>query len=125
MTLTLYYHPFSSYSWKALIPLYEAGTPFTPRSRQHVFCVSWKPMQKLLPILKVWNAGSLCWKNGSSRRSKVFPAINAANSEGRQEVSRAPGCSAALCDERGRKSGPSHPVSQRIQWAKDLISALF
>jgi len=30
--LTLYYHPFSSYSWKALIPLYEAGTPFTPRS---------------------------------------------------------------------------------------------
>jgi glutathione S-transferase len=31
MALTLYYHPFSSYSWKALIPLYEAGTPFTPR----------------------------------------------------------------------------------------------
>ena len=32
MPLTLYYHPFSSYSWKALIPLYEAGTPFTPRN---------------------------------------------------------------------------------------------
>ena len=31
MALTLYYHPFSSYSWKALIPLYEAGTPFAPR----------------------------------------------------------------------------------------------
>jgi glutathione S-transferase len=31
MTLTLYYHPFSSYSWKALIPLYEAETPFTAR----------------------------------------------------------------------------------------------
>jgi glutathione S-transferase len=31
MTLTLYYHPFSSYSWKVLIPLYEAATPFTPR----------------------------------------------------------------------------------------------
>ena len=30
MGLTLYYHPFSSYSWKALIPLYEAGTGFTP-----------------------------------------------------------------------------------------------
>ncbi|HUZ65923.1 MAG TPA: glutathione S-transferase family protein [Acetobacteraceae bacterium] len=29
--LTLYYHPFSSYCWKVLIPLYEAGTPFTPR----------------------------------------------------------------------------------------------
>jgi glutathione S-transferase len=31
MPLTLYYHPFSSYCWKVLIPLYEAGTPFTPR----------------------------------------------------------------------------------------------
>lgn len=31
MALTLYYHPFSSYSWKALIPLYEAGTSFTAR----------------------------------------------------------------------------------------------
>jgi len=31
MALTLYYHPFSSYSWKALIPLYEAGTPFAAR----------------------------------------------------------------------------------------------
>jgi glutathione S-transferase len=32
MALTLYYHPFSSYSWKALIPLLEAGTPFTART---------------------------------------------------------------------------------------------
>ena len=29
--LTLYYHPISSFSWKALIALYENGTPFTPR----------------------------------------------------------------------------------------------
>lgn len=28
MTLTLYGHPFSSYTWKALIPLYENGTAF-------------------------------------------------------------------------------------------------
>ena len=28
MPLTLHYHPLSSYSWKALIPLYEQGTPF-------------------------------------------------------------------------------------------------
>lgn len=34
MTLTLYYHPFSSYSWKALLPLYEAGTPFQARITQ-------------------------------------------------------------------------------------------
>jgi glutathione S-transferase len=32
MAMTLYYHPFSSYCWKVLIPLYEAGTPFTARS---------------------------------------------------------------------------------------------
>src|SRR5471030_2182264 len=30
MTLTLYYHPLSSFCWKALIALYENDTPFTP-----------------------------------------------------------------------------------------------
>jgi len=30
MSLTLHYHPLSSYSWKALIPLYENGTAFAP-----------------------------------------------------------------------------------------------
>ncbi|MBV9528496.1 glutathione S-transferase family protein, partial [Sphingomonas sp.] len=29
MTLDLYGHPFSSYTWKALIALYETDTPFT------------------------------------------------------------------------------------------------
>jgi glutathione S-transferase len=28
MTLTLYAHPFASYCWKAMIALYESGTPF-------------------------------------------------------------------------------------------------
>lgn len=32
MTLTLYVHPFSSFSWKALIPLWTDGTPFTYRN---------------------------------------------------------------------------------------------
>ena len=31
MTLQLFFHPFSSYSQKSLIALYENGTPFTPR----------------------------------------------------------------------------------------------
>jgi len=31
MSLTLYYHPLSSFCWKALIGLYEAGVPFEPR----------------------------------------------------------------------------------------------
>ena len=30
MSLTLYYHPLSSFCWKALIALYENDTPFTP-----------------------------------------------------------------------------------------------
>ncbi len=32
MTLTLYVHPFSSFSWKALIPLWTDDTPFTYRN---------------------------------------------------------------------------------------------
>lgn len=32
MSLTLYYHPLSSFCWKALIALYEADVAFTPRA---------------------------------------------------------------------------------------------
>jgi len=32
MALTLYYHPLSSYCWKALIAFYETGVAFTPRN---------------------------------------------------------------------------------------------
>ena len=31
MSLTLYYHPLSSFSWKVLIALYEGGSPFEKR----------------------------------------------------------------------------------------------
>jgi glutathione S-transferase len=31
MSLTLYYHPLSSFCWKALIALYEADIPFEPK----------------------------------------------------------------------------------------------
>ena len=31
MSLELYFHPLSSFCWKALIALYENGTPFEPR----------------------------------------------------------------------------------------------
>jgi glutathione S-transferase len=57
MSLTLHYHPLSSYSWKALIPLYENGTPFArvivdygdPASRDAHFAL-W-PMGKI-PVLR-------------------------------------------------------------------------
>ena len=56
MSLTLHYHPLSSYSWKALIPLYESGAPFErvivdygdPASRDAHFAL-W-PMGKI-PVL--------------------------------------------------------------------------
>ena len=31
MSLTLYFHPLSSFCWKALIALYDADVPFTPK----------------------------------------------------------------------------------------------
>ncbi|HEY4069344.1 MAG TPA: glutathione S-transferase N-terminal domain-containing protein, partial [Burkholderiaceae bacterium] len=31
MSLTLYYHPLSSFCWKALVALYESGVAFEPR----------------------------------------------------------------------------------------------
>jgi glutathione S-transferase len=31
MSLTLHYHPLSSFCWKALVALYENGVPFTPK----------------------------------------------------------------------------------------------
>jgi glutathione S-transferase len=56
MSLKLHYHPLSSYSWKALIALYENGTPFEgvivdyagPASRDAHFAL-W-PMGKI-PVL--------------------------------------------------------------------------
>jgi glutathione S-transferase len=33
MSLTLHFHPLSSFCWKALIALYENGVPFAPKER--------------------------------------------------------------------------------------------
>jgi glutathione S-transferase len=54
MALTFYYHPFSSYCWKALIPLHEAGTPFTPRKIEDPQIVAeWKQRWPIarMPVL--------------------------------------------------------------------------
>jgi glutathione S-transferase len=57
MSLKLYYHPLSSYSWKALIALYEIGTPFDGRildqdHRDHIteWAALW-PLQQF-PVLR-------------------------------------------------------------------------
>ena len=52
MSLTLYYHPFSSYCFKALIALYENGTPFTPRPTNLYDPESAAQLKKLWPIGK-------------------------------------------------------------------------
>ena len=57
MALTLYYHPLSSYCWKALIALYEADVAFEPRSvnlgdpaERAAFAAVW-PLAKF-PVLR-------------------------------------------------------------------------
>jgi glutathione S-transferase len=50
MSLTLYAHPFASYCWKALIALYENGTPFTYRVVDDA--AGWAELESLWPIKK-------------------------------------------------------------------------
>jgi len=50
MSLTLYAHPFASYCWKALIALYEDGTPFTNRVIEDA--AGWAELESLWPIKK-------------------------------------------------------------------------
>ncbi len=51
MTLKLYYHPLSSFCWKALIALYENGTPFEP------VIVDLGEAQSRAAFLAVWPIG--------------------------------------------------------------------
>src|ERR1700753_2980688 len=51
MSLTLYYHPLSSFCWKALIALYENETPFTAQS------VNLGDEAERAALLKLWPVG--------------------------------------------------------------------
>jgi glutathione S-transferase len=51
MPLTLYYHPLSSFCWKALIALYENDTPFTPQM------VDLSNESERAALLKIWPIG--------------------------------------------------------------------
>ncbi|HEY8335938.1 MAG TPA: glutathione S-transferase family protein [Tardiphaga sp.] len=51
MSLTLYYHPLSSFCWKTLIALYENDTPFTARS------VNLGDPDERAALLKLWPIG--------------------------------------------------------------------
>jgi glutathione S-transferase len=51
MSLTLYYHPLSSFCWKTLIALYENDTPFTAQS------VDLGNEAERAALLKIWPIG--------------------------------------------------------------------
>jgi glutathione S-transferase len=51
LSLTLHYHPLSSYCWKALIALYENDTPFTPHM------VNLGDAAERAALLKLWPVG--------------------------------------------------------------------
>ena len=51
MSLTLYYHPLSSFCWKALIALYENDTPFTAQM------VNLGDEAERAALLKLWPVG--------------------------------------------------------------------
>ena len=51
MSLTLYYHPLSSFCWKALIALYETDTPFTAQM------VNLGDEAERAALLKLWPVG--------------------------------------------------------------------
>jgi glutathione S-transferase len=52
MSLTLHYHPLSSFCWKVLIALYENSTPFAPNSVNLGDPAERAALQKLWPIGK-------------------------------------------------------------------------
>jgi glutathione S-transferase len=51
MSLTLHFHPLASFCWKALIALYENGTPFTPNM------VNLGDEAERAALLKLWPIG--------------------------------------------------------------------
>src|ERR1700681_3125580 len=51
MSLTLHYHPLSSFCWKVLMALYENDTPFTPN------IVNLGDARERAALLKLWPIG--------------------------------------------------------------------
>ncbi|WP_421739224.1 glutathione S-transferase family protein [Caulobacter sp.] len=65
MSLTLYFHPLSSFCWKALIGLYENDTPFTPR------VVDLGDETSRAAFLAVWPVGKFPVLRDDARRETV------------------------------------------------------
>jgi glutathione S-transferase len=66
MSLKFYYHPLSSFCWKALIALYENDTPFTP------VMVDLGNAEERAALLKLWPIGKFPVL-GDEARDRVIP----------------------------------------------------
>src|SRR5262245_5687779 len=53
MSLTFYFHPLASFCWKALIALYENGTPFEPAQVDLGDPVARAALAKIWPLVKL------------------------------------------------------------------------
>lgn len=53
MSLTLHYHPLASFCWKALIALYEKGTPFERAIVNHADAASLAAFTAIWPLAKM------------------------------------------------------------------------
>ena len=73
MSLTLYYHPLSSYCWKALIALYENDTPFTPQ------LVDLGNEDERAALLKIWPIGKFPVLRDSAK-DRIVPESSASSS---------------------------------------------
>jgi glutathione S-transferase len=65
MSLTLHFHPLSSFCWKALIALYENDTPFTPNN------VNLGDEAERGALLKLWPIGKFPVLRDDARRQTV------------------------------------------------------
>ena len=65
MSLTLHYHPLSSFCWKVLIALYENGTPFAPNS------VNLRDPEQRAALLKLWPIGKFPVLYDAERKETV------------------------------------------------------
>lgn len=65
MSLTLYYHPLSSFCWKVLIALYENETPFTP------LLVNLGDPASRVEFFKVWPVGKFPVVRDAARDATV------------------------------------------------------
>jgi glutathione S-transferase len=65
MSLTLHYHPLSSFCWKVLVALYENGTPFAPNS------VDLGDPEERAALLKLWPIGKFPVLRDEARNETV------------------------------------------------------